>query len=105
MTGWPMRTSCSILALAGLVLALAGPARAAGPVAGERLVSNSEMLRRALRGAADSMVSAMPLGSRDVVVILPAAGQRSEWALENEIADLLQRRVARLSFHGALSDT
>ncbi|MBI5837232.1 MAG: hypothetical protein HZB25_08310 [Candidatus Eisenbacteria bacterium] len=102
-----MRTSSCSLALAGLLLGLSGPqpARAAGLPAAERLTSNSEMLRRAVRGAVDSMVSVMPLGPRDVVVILPAAGQRPEWALENEIAELLQRRVARLSFHGALSDT
>ena len=39
------------------------------------------------------------------MVILPAPGQRPEWALENEMAGLLQPRVSRVTFHGATQDS
>jgi len=101
MTGWPMRIDRRLAALLLAVLAagLPGAARA------DRLVSNSQLLSRAVRGALDSLLASVPAPNLESVVILPAAGQKPEWALENEIAGLLQKRAKRLTFHGPLTDT
>jgi hypothetical protein len=104
MTGWPMRTEPwkAALRVTGLLLALAclpGAARADG------LISNSQLLGRAVRGALDSALVTAPLKRTQSVVVLPAAGQAPDWALENEISTWLQHRVARLTFHGALEDS
>src|SRR5262245_9244347 len=84
-----------------LVLALGG----GGVAKADRLVSNSELLRRALRQAADSMVAAMPPQPHAHVVILPAAGQRVEWAVENQLAASARDHAGRISFHGPMGDT
>src|SRR5207244_1878031 len=39
------------------------------------------------------------------VVILPAAGQRVEWAVENQLAASARDRAGRISFHGPMGDT
>ena len=104
MTGWPMRTEPWVAALRVSlpVLIVAGlPCLARA----DQLVSNSQLLGRAVRGALDSALVAAPFKRTESVVILPAAGQASDWALENEMSAWLQRRVARLTFHGALEDS
>jgi hypothetical protein len=87
-------------ALAALALVVTAHAARA-----ERLTTNSQLLSRAVHGALDSLLAGVPLRPTDAVVILPSGSERQEWALENEIAGMLQRRVGRLAFHGALQDS
>jgi hypothetical protein len=102
MTGWPMRTRPWMACALGLGLALAC---APGAARADRILSNSQLLGRAVRGALDSTLVAAPFRKSESVVILPAHGQASDWALENEISTWLLRRVARLTFHGVLEDS
>ncbi|HVP39011.1 MAG TPA: hypothetical protein VMS93_07490 [Candidatus Saccharimonadales bacterium] len=93
------RAAPRVAAVAVLALCAAGAAR------GERLASNSELLRRVIHGAVDSVLAAVPVASGEAVVVMPAAGQSQEWALENELAAALHDRAHRVTFHGPLEDS
>jgi hypothetical protein len=100
MTGWRMRISRG----AGPALCIAAMCFAAGASA-DRLPTNSELVGRALRSAADSIAAQLPLDRQTSIVILPSPGQGPDWAVENQIAGAIQTRAGRVSFHGALADT
>ncbi len=103
MTGWPMQTSRKIPA--GAAVLVAALVATAAPGRADPLLSNSNLLSHALRAAADSTLRQLPVAPTVHVVVLPAAGQRPVWGLENELGDMLKRRLDRVSFHGPLADT
>jgi hypothetical protein len=99
-----MRTDARRGALLALALALAAclgpvsavPARAAEAKAA--VPTNSDLLTRALRAAADSAFHNLPLRRDATVVLVPAPGQSTEWAVENQLAETIKGRVAKLTF-------